>query len=101
VQILESTIERKFVDRVREEFNIETLKLELRHNAGWPDRLLLIPGGRPLFIEFKRPGEDLGTLQRYRHDVLRELGYEVRTFDRVSSAMLYVRQIMATARVPT
>lgn len=51
--------------------------LELRHDAGWPDVLFLVPGGRPLFMEFKRPGKDLEPLQAERKSDLEKLGYDV------------------------
>lgn len=46
---------------------------------GWPDRMFMIVGGRPLFIEFKNQSgeEDLRPLQDYRCGKLEELGYEV------------------------
>ena len=28
-------------------------------STGWPDDIILIPGGRPLFIEFKAPAAKL------------------------------------------
>ena len=47
--------------------------------AGVPDRIVLLPGGRILFVEMKRPkGSRVGALQEYWRDVLTRLGFEHR-----------------------
>ncbi len=45
--------------------------------TGWPDVLFLIPGGRPLFIEFKKPGAEPTAKQRIKIAILEEAGYDV------------------------
>ena len=42
---------------------------------GWPDRLLLRPGGRVTWIEFKRLGEKPRPLQVYVLELLTKLGF--------------------------
>jgi len=44
---------------------------------GWPDRWFLKPGPRIIIIEFKRPGQKLRPLQKYKCKILRGLGFEV------------------------
>lgn len=57
---------------------LRSIKLALHHDSGWPDRLFLIPGGKPLFVEFKKPGVDnADPLQERRHEILKTLGYHV------------------------
>ena len=46
-----------------------------------PDRLCLLPGGRVLFVELKRPGERPTPLQAHEHQRLRDLGFEVLVID--------------------
>ena len=47
---------------------------------GTPDRLLLLPGGRSVFVELKRErGGVLSEIQKHRHRELRALGFEVHT----------------------
>lgn len=72
----EIAFERAFV-RACERANLATLKLTLRGQAGWPDRLVLVPGGRPVFVELKRRGERPRALQERRLNELRALGYAV------------------------
>lgn len=51
------------------------LKLSPLGAAGIPDRLLLMPGGRVAFIEFKQPGRYLKPLQRWWRDRLVAMGF--------------------------
>lgn len=46
-------------------------------NAGVPDRLVILPGGRILFAELKADGGRLSKMQRYQIGRLRQLGAEV------------------------
>ena len=50
--------------------------------AGWPDRMILMPGGRMAFAELKAPGGKPRLLQLYMHQQLRTLGYKVFVIDR-------------------
>jgi len=81
-RFLESSLE----GRVVLDAPVRSLKLTLRHDAGWPDRLWLFPA-RPLLSEFKRPGEDPTPLQRSRLDYLAALGYDVAVFSDYDVAM--------------
>jgi len=49
--------------------------------AGMPDRLVLLPGGRILFVEVKAPGKKPRPLQIHRHEQLRALGFRVVVID--------------------
>lgn len=46
-------------------------------SSGWPDRIVLCPGGRVFFVEVKRPGGKVTPLQAHRHEQLRSLGHTV------------------------
>lgn len=71
----EATIERRFFKHVQRHGCVP-LKLTLHGNRGWPDRLVLAPGARTFWVEFKRPGKQPTPLQRRRHRYLRALGFE-------------------------
>ena len=49
---------------------------------GFPDRMLLAPGGRAAFAELKRRGKVARKLQQWVHKRLRALGFKVETIDR-------------------
>ena len=53
----------------------------LSSTSGWPDRLVLLPGGKLAFVELKAPGEHPRPLQLRRHDQLRALGFPVFVLD--------------------
>jgi len=86
---LESDIERRFC-RGLDELELEHIKLNLRGNRGWPDRLIFIPGGRPFLVELKRLGEEPTGLQKHRHRTLRRLGYDVEVHDDSDEALAAV-----------
>ena len=48
---------------------------------GMPDRIVLLPEGRIIFIEVKRKGERPRPLQESRHGLLRRLGFLVYVLD--------------------
>lgn len=46
-------------------------------NAGVPDRLILLPGGKVVFVETKAPGKKSTSLQLSHQKRIRALGFEV------------------------
>lgn len=50
-------------------------------NAGVPDRLVLLPGGRAVFIELKAPGRQPTPLQQRQQQRIRDLGFTVLVID--------------------
>jgi len=92
-RILEKDVEKKVCEWA-DELGIEHIKMELKHDVGWPDRMFLVPGGKPVIIEFKRPKtvgkDDGGTLkgiQKQRIKYLSENGYNVDVCDTKESAI--------------
>lgn len=83
---LETDTEQK-VCRKAKDHGVLNFKLFGKHETGIPDRVFLIPGGRPLFIEFKRAGEDPRPKQDWWHDILRQLGYQVEVHDNADEAL--------------
>lgn len=53
------------------------LKMEVPGWRNWPDRQVLLGHGYVYFIEFKREGEEPRPGQLFRHQKLREKGYNV------------------------
>lgn len=46
---------------------------------GVPDRIVILPGGRIVFVELKTDGGRLRRIQEYQHKLLEKLGCEVTT----------------------
>lgn len=86
--------ERKLVASATRELGLRSLKLELRHDAGWQDRLWILDRGRTFWMELKAPGERVepGSLQAYRADFLRGLGHDVAWFDDYDAAWAALKE---------
>lgn len=50
-------------------------------NAGVPDRIVVLPGGRVVFVELKAPGKKPTKLQLAQQRRLQALGCDVRVID--------------------
>lgn len=77
------------------------LKLNRGSETGRPDDLFLIPGGRPLFIEFKDPGGQIEPKQLYWKEVLEELGYAVEVHNSSQEALCSIAYATCVARRAT
>ena len=76
---LESAVEREAVQTALQQMGIEVVKMKART---WPDRMFLIPGGRPLFVELKNPHDGrLSAGQKLRVYRLLRDGYDVEIHD--------------------
>lgn len=91
---LENPIEDRVVRDASRLLGLRSLKLELRRDAGWPDRVVLLSGGRTFWVELKAPGYKPGKLQEHRHAFLRDLGHDVAWFDDAGVAMAALRERM-------
>jgi hypothetical protein len=71
----EDTVERHLLKLVK---SLRGLCIKIRFLRGWPDRIALLPGGRLVFFELKRPhGGQFEPLQLRIHKKLRDLGFPV------------------------
>ncbi len=86
--MLEKVIEQKLVAAVKKEGGL-CLKF-LSSTAGWPDRMVLLPGGKIAFVEVKAPGKEPRPLQLHRHDQLRALGFPVYVIDEIDDGPFLV-----------
>ena len=75
---LERDIERKLRLQVEAQGG-KCLKWICPGWSGVPDRIVLLPGGRVLFVELKRPKDGkLSKLQRWWHIQLEQMGFTCR-----------------------
>ncbi|MBZ9690871.1 VRR-NUC domain-containing protein [Clostridium sp. M14] len=51
--------------------------------VGVPDRMVLLPGGKVIFVELKAPGKKARKIQEYRAKQLRGLGFQVECLDTI------------------
>lgn len=74
---LERDIERALVGMVKSHGGM-AMKWVCPGWAGVPDRIVLLPGGKIIFVELKRPkGGEVRKLQEWWHTKLRSLGFTV------------------------
>ncbi len=59
-----------------------SVKLLSNHFTGLPDRLVLLPKGRILFVEVKTTKQKPRKRQLYVHGLLRDLGFKVIVLDK-------------------
>lgn len=90
---LEKEIEKKLVDVVRGRGGL-CLKWVCPGWAGVPDRIILLPGGRVMFVELKRPkGGVISSRQKWWANKLSRLGFVhlwVRNLDDVKVMDLFI-----------
>ncbi len=76
----EASVEAAFV-RLLRRHGLPSLKLNVAGQRGWPDRLVLLPGGEVVFVELKRPGGKARKLQEHVHKRLAALGFRIAVCD--------------------
>ena len=75
---LEKVIERKLRDGVKKMGRgAQCLKFESSGTSGVPDRMILLPGGRVVFVELKQVGKHERARQTYVQNQMRRLGFTV------------------------
>lgn len=86
--IREATIERALVQKTETRGGI-AYKLTVPGRRNPPDRLLIMPGNRLIFVECKAPGEKPRPGQVREHNRLRALGCEVYVLDSVENDWIF------------
>ena len=79
-------------------YGIKSLKFTPAGQTGWPDRIFLLPI-TPLWIEFKRLGEEPTKLQYYNLDYLRSIGYSAIWTDCLEGAKEAIRTHLGNKRI--
>lgn len=63
--------------------------------VGFPDRIVLLPGGKIAFVELKRPGEEPRKAQWVWLNRLRALGFEAVWFDSKEKISAWLSDFLA------
>lgn len=70
------------------------MKLVSQGNNGVPDRLALLPGGRCVFVELKRPKSGrLSPVQREQQKRIASIGFDVRVISNAESVDAFIREV--------
>lgn len=78
----EYVVENEFVKAVRKAGGV-AYKLTSQTANGLPDRVVLFPTAKTIFVELKAPGKMMRPLQRKRRYQLMKLGFPVLCIDRM------------------
>lgn len=89
--LLESRIEQKTSDYAKS-LGMKTLKLNVKGNSGWPDRLY-IWNGHTWYVEFKMFGQKPRLLQETVHADLRRVGAIVKVIDNLIDGRSMVNEL--------
>ena len=87
----EKAVERKLVEGVRELGGM-AIKMLTDQFSGLPDRLVLLPGGRVLFVELKTTGQKPRKLQVSVHNALRSIGFRVEVVDTIEGVKKLLKE---------
>jgi hypothetical protein len=92
----ESRIEKRLKKEI-ELIGGKALKFISPGTAGVPDRIVLLPGGRIVFVELKAPGEKMRKIQELRKRQLEKLGFKVLCIDSIEGVQELVREVSSNA----
>jgi hypothetical protein len=92
--VLESSIERRCVE-IAENNGCLLLKIEKRR--GWPDRMLMAPNGKLMFIEFKKVGSSLMPMQKYVHEQLRTMNFSIEEVDNYTLFLALIHRLKGSS----
>jgi len=85
---LERDIEKALVAKLKSLGGI-AYKFCSPQNRGVPDRICLLPEGRLVFVECKRPGGKPTNNQLRVHEKIKALGHDVRIVDSIDKVNLF------------
>ena len=71
----------KYLTKQVKDIGGRAYKFQSPGNAGVPDRLVLLPGGRTIFVEMKAPGKKPTTLQLSQIRKIKNLGHTAIVID--------------------
>lgn len=97
---LESAISQAACTLIYKYLGVKGLKLNIDKRNGYPDVMFLIPGGKPIFIEFKRKNEKPRALQKHIHAKMRKAGYTVFVCDSSIDAVTCVIEKLESMDLP-
>ena len=88
----ESSIELKLVRMVRERGGL-CFKFVSPGNPGVPDRIVITPAGRTVYVELKTEAGRLAAIQKWQHEELRKRGADVRTLKGLEQVKAFVEEV--------
>lgn len=94
--MLEKEVEGYLKKRMEKELGGRALKFVSPGLAGVPDRIVLLPGARIVFVETKAPAKKLRKLQEYVCGEIAALGFDVRCVDTKEKVDSFIQEMTKT-----
>ncbi len=91
--MLEKEVEGRLRKQVKDRLGGLALKFVSPGLRGVPDRIVLLPGARIVFVETKAPAEKLRKLQKYVCGLIAALGFDVRRIDTMEKVDGFIREM--------
>lgn len=91
--MLEKEIERRMVKMVVDRGGL-CYKFISPNNPGVPDRLIITPNGRIIFVELKTEIGRLATIQKWQIDQMRKRGADVRVIKGWPQAQALIEEVL-------
>lgn len=89
----ESVIEARLVRLVRSRGGL-CFKFVSPGNPGVPDRIVITPEGRTVYVELKTEVGRLAAIQKWQHAEMRKRGAEVRTLKGLEQVLAFVEEVL-------
>lgn len=91
----ESSIETRLVRMVRDRGGL-CFKFVSPGNPGVPDRIVITPTGRTVYVELKTEVGRLAAIQKWQHEEMRKRGADVRTLKGLDQVKAFVEEVFAS-----
>jgi hypothetical protein len=92
-EVSEKSIERYLVEKAKEN-GMLCLKYSNPNMVGYPDRLLVLPGAKVIWVELKSKGKKPAKIQAQRHKELAELGHRVLVIDNKNDIDILIESLI-------
>lgn len=90
----ESSIEARLVRMVRDRGGL-CFKFVSPGNPGVPDRIVITPAGRTVYVELKTEIGRLAAIQKWQHEEMRKRGADVRTLKGLDQVKAFVEEVFS------
>ena len=91
----ESRIESRLVRMVRDRGGL-CYKFVSPGNPGVPDRIVITPAGRTVYVELKTEVGRLAAIQKWQHEEMRKRGADVRTLKGLDLVKAFVEEVFSS-----
>lgn len=92
-EMKESVIEARLVRLVRSRGGL-CFKFVSPGNPGVPDRIVITPEGRTVYVELKTEAGRLAAIQKWQQEEMRKRGAEVRTLKGLDQVLAFVEEVL-------